>query len=350
MAIPAHFTIDIELTNRCNADCYFCPRAATPDQGLMSRETFAQALDRCIEFRDEAADRTGREVRISLCGLGEPLLNKHAAEFVRMVKEAGFFCSLSSNGSLLDAAKAGLLLDAGLNRVDINVGERDEAYEEIYKLPWERTRDNVLHFHQAAKGRCEVNIILVNHREDMAHIHGMRDYWQGLGLENFFPLPLINRGGSLDVDHMHFDELAQTPQAMAMFEAEGGIPECQWPFVSQFIGFDGSYYLCCSDWQKKVPMGTVTDTALLDIVGPKLDYTRERGPICNACNVDPVNFVADRLRAIEAGEEVFEDAATLVRNLLDDRDEVLALLDELAPDALTTRPGVGRKRIPLRIT
>ena len=44
-------TVDIELTNRCNAKCYFCPRDQTPHQGLMTPEVFDQALARAIEFR-----------------------------------------------------------------------------------------------------------------------------------------------------------------------------------------------------------------------------------------------------------------------------------------------------------
>ncbi len=64
-------TIDIELTNRCNAKCYFCPRDQTPHQGLMSAEVFDQALVRAIEFREACKELHGRDdVRISLCGLG----------------------------------------------------------------------------------------------------------------------------------------------------------------------------------------------------------------------------------------------------------------------------------------
>ena len=34
------FSVDIELTNRCNAKCHFCPRDQTPHEGLMSPEVF----------------------------------------------------------------------------------------------------------------------------------------------------------------------------------------------------------------------------------------------------------------------------------------------------------------------
>ena len=34
------FVIDMEVTNRCNAKCHFCPRDRTPHQGLMPAEVF----------------------------------------------------------------------------------------------------------------------------------------------------------------------------------------------------------------------------------------------------------------------------------------------------------------------
>ena len=46
--------IDVELTNRCNARCGFCPRDATPHQGVMTVETFRQTLARVVEVRDQA--------------------------------------------------------------------------------------------------------------------------------------------------------------------------------------------------------------------------------------------------------------------------------------------------------
>jgi 2-iminoacetate synthase ThiH len=53
------FNVDIEATNRCNASCTFCPRDVMPDQGLMSRDTFEQALARS----------RARHIRRSACAL-----------------------------------------------------------------------------------------------------------------------------------------------------------------------------------------------------------------------------------------------------------------------------------------
>ncbi|MEZ5540408.1 MAG: radical SAM protein [Pseudomonadales bacterium] len=41
--------LDVELTNRCNALCHFCPRDKTPEQGFMSEAVFKQAVLRAQE-------------------------------------------------------------------------------------------------------------------------------------------------------------------------------------------------------------------------------------------------------------------------------------------------------------
>ena len=69
-------TVDIEPTNRCNAKCYFCPRDATPHQGLMTPAVFEQALGRVVELRSRFTELGRPSPRVSLCGLGEPLLNR----------------------------------------------------------------------------------------------------------------------------------------------------------------------------------------------------------------------------------------------------------------------------------
>ena len=38
---------------------------------------------------------------------------------------------------------------------------------------------------------------------------------------------------------------------------------CPVPYLSVFIGYDGLYYLCCSDWKKEAPMASVFEASIL---------------------------------------------------------------------------------------
>ncbi len=347
MGVPPWVSIDIEPTNRCNADGYFCPRDQTPHQGLMSPETFAHALQRSIELR-EAAARADRTVHLSLCGLGEPLLNKHVPSFIAAARAEDFEVSLSSNAGILDERRAREVLAAGLQRIDINVGEREEEYERIYKLPWERTRDNIVRFAEMAEGQCEVQIILVDHRGDRDHIADAERYWREQGVESFFSFSLINRGGALEVDHMQFDGLPQRAQAREMLEADGRPALCAWPFMSMVVGYDGHYYLCCSDWRKQVSLGTVADTGFVDILEEKVEQALSRAALCGTCNLDPVNAVALEIRARDEGRTDGINPQWLAASLRNDAQAVAEMIDAMRPGTVDSALESIRARAPRR--
>jgi MoaA/NifB/PqqE/SkfB family radical SAM enzyme len=340
--------IDIEPTNRCNAKCYFCPRDATPHQGLMSPEVFEHTLARCVELQAQFSELGREHIKISFCGLGEPLLNRHTPSFVRQARDAGFPCTMSSNAALLDERRSHALLEAGLQNICINVGERDDDYEEIYKLPFERTRDNILRFKDLADGTCETIVVLVDHRQDRGHVEAMRAYWRDLGLRAFMEYEIMNRGGALFVDHMQFESYPELAEARAMFEDRDIEPMCPAPFVSLFVGYDGQHYLCCSDWKKEVPLGSVYDTSFVDVMRDKLTHVRARELVCRTCNLDPLNQLTDALRARAAGETV--DVDVLIDRVDRKRAFVLAEFETLtgsaAPAAGRSAPGT-RRTIPV---
>src|SRR3954469_16939586 len=103
----AAITIDIELTNRCNALCVFCPRDAMPEQGFMQGAVFEQSLARAVEFQNLARELpTPLDATVVFCGTGEPLVHRNTEQYVRRVRDAGLSCEISTNGSLLSRDRA----------------------------------------------------------------------------------------------------------------------------------------------------------------------------------------------------------------------------------------------------
>ncbi len=335
--------VDIEATNRCNAKCHFCPRDRTPHEGLMSAEIFARTLGRAVEFRRRVADFPDPDVTISLCGLGEPLLNRRLADYVRMCRAEGFKVTTSSNGSLLDERRATELLDAGLQQICINVGEEGEDYEEIYKLPFERTLDNVVRFNEMAKGRCEVMMVVVDHRDDAVHVDHMRSFWRERGIDRIISYQVMNRGGSLFVDHMQYEALPELATARAMLDRELGGGMCAAPFLYLFVGYDGQYYLCCSDWEKQTALGSVFDRSFEDVVGPKLAHLSSREPVCRTCNLDPINRLTEALNADADGENHDE----LLESITNETSVVRFMADAFGHQLGSTSTAPARRLIPL---
>ncbi|GAB5445131.1 radical SAM/SPASM domain-containing protein [Gymnodinialimonas sp.] len=328
-AEPLYLTIDIEITNRCNATCHFCPRDATPHQGIMDEATFQQSLRRAVEYREVVREVSGLPVTVSLCGLGEPLINRQAIDFVRQVKEEGFRCSMSSNGALLTEDKTVALLDAGLDEIYLNISDLDEEYDRVYNLPFERTCENVTRFAQLAKGKCKPIVILVDHRDDADHVARMKAFWRERGLEHFHSYSVINRGGALFVEHMQFEQYREMANARAQLTEGDAKPLCGAPWGYLFIGYDGNYYLCCSDWRKQAGLGSVFDHSFLQITRRKLAMVSSREPVCKTCNHDPINILTEELRAMEAGEVSEQEVAELRQSLRDVSAEINDKLAEL---------------------
>jgi MoaA/NifB/PqqE/SkfB family radical SAM enzyme len=327
----------------------------TPHQGLMSPEVFDQSLARAVEYKEisESLQLPG-EVQVSLCGLGEPLLNKHAATFTRQVRDAGLLCMMSSNAALLDERRGSALLEAGLQRILLNVGDLDDEYEDIYKLPFEKTRDNVVRFNEMAGDDCQVWIILVDHHQDPAHIQRMKDYWADQGVKLYMEFEIMNRGGALFVDHMQYADYPEQAEARALLDESGSPPYCVVPFIGTFVGYDGQYYLCCSDWTKKVPLGSVFDESIVSILRQKLETTLHREPICLTCNHDPINQITDLLRSINAGDTAREHQAQLLAGMDQLGRRVDEGLEKLDPGitAMVHDPSMvaaAKKRIPVTV-
>jgi hypothetical protein len=81
-----------------------------------------------------------------------------------------------------------------------------------------------------------------------------------------------------------------------------------------FVGFDGRYYLCSSDWQKEVPLGSVFDTSFTAVTAKRLEHVLTRAPICKRCSLEPRNRLAARLHAARS-DRAGADVETLVDEL-----------------------------------
>jgi hypothetical protein len=156
----------------------------------------------------------------------------------------------------------------------------------------------------------------------------------------------MNRGGALFVDHMQFETYEQLGTATDMLNARLGAPAvCGAPFAYLFIGYDGQYYLCCSDWTKKTPMGSVFDQSFLSVTRQKVEFAASRRPVCATCNLDPTNRLTEQLKAVADGESDAAETAALVEALVADQAIVDGILSKLEPHLGPSRP--RRRLIPV---
>lgn len=112
--------MNVEVSSLCNLKCTYC---MSPIQmryrpvGLMSTVTFRKAVEWVKYFVQQ-----GTQTEINLFGVGEPTMNAHLPEFVKMLREELPLCThihTNTNGGLITESLANALKDAGISQIDI---------------------------------------------------------------------------------------------------------------------------------------------------------------------------------------------------------------------------------------
>jgi len=108
--------LHVELTNRCNFRCEFCP------DGKMVRPRGTMPFSALERILDDAAGVV-RQVHFHL--MGEPMLYPGLNDAVRAARARGLLPCLTTNGSLLAPRAAETLADSGLGRLTVSLQTPD---------------------------------------------------------------------------------------------------------------------------------------------------------------------------------------------------------------------------------
>jgi radical SAM protein with 4Fe4S-binding SPASM domain len=121
--LPTH--VQLEVTGACNLRCRMClvryAPAVSRREGALSFEQYLAVVDALPDLR-----------RLTLQGLGEPLLSPHLDAMVEHAARRGVAVGFNTNGVLLGRERADALVAAGLAWLHVSLdGATAETYEEI---------------------------------------------------------------------------------------------------------------------------------------------------------------------------------------------------------------------------
>jgi radical SAM protein with 4Fe4S-binding SPASM domain len=124
-APPLPKELQVEVTGACNLRCRMCLVRYSPavgrKEGALSYEDFLALVDGLPELR-----------KLTLQGLGEPLLSPHLLDMVRHAAARGIEVGFNSNGTLLTRGIADELVAAGLGWLHVSLdGATAATYEEV---------------------------------------------------------------------------------------------------------------------------------------------------------------------------------------------------------------------------
>ncbi len=272
-------SLDLELTNKCHLSCAFCPRDKTPKTGFMAEQTFATVLDRVEE--------SPLPLSLVACGLGEPLLHPGLVDFVQEAARRGHQFAVNAAATLLDPGRAEALLAAGLTEMRFSITGTGAAYEAYYGHDFASQVRLVREFRALAAraGRCRTRIVIVLTREVYRQLDDILDFWgsQGFGRDDLILLEEHNRSGSYSTG----------PGQTFNYRAGQHGYRCPIPFVLTFVGWNGNYYLCALDWEKKTPFGNVFADSIAGIMERKQEYFSGCEHACGNCSQQRENYLHD---------------------------------------------------------
>ena len=134
--LPAQ--VDIDLTNVCNQDCYYCNSAEfRKEQPVQKKYTeYISLLDKLATWRQHSPNSYGTTHTITYPGGGEPTVLPGYEHVIEHTIDLGFLTSITTNGSnlhkLLDSIVVEKLRKIAWIGIDIDAGTQD-LYEQIRK-------------------------------------------------------------------------------------------------------------------------------------------------------------------------------------------------------------------------
>ena len=199
--LPAQ--VDIDLTNICNQDCYYCNsaehRAAAPMQKKYTE--YIDLLDKLASWRRHSPNSYGTTHTITYPGGGEPTVLAGYEHVIEYTIDLGFLTSITTNGSkldrLLDSVPVSKLKKIAWIGIDIDAGT-EELYEKIRrsltsKSLFTRVKENARELIKAGVNvdfKCLIN----PHNDNQDAIDALFDYVKGCKGRMIYFRPVIYQG------------------------------------------------------------------------------------------------------------------------------------------------------------
>ncbi len=328
---PLPTELQIEVTGSCNLRCRMCLVSYRPELGRREGALDVGLFRRLLEENPQLR-------RVTLQGLGEPLLAPGIFEMVALAAHRGIEMGFNTNGMLLTPRRAEELIRAGLGWLHVSVdGARPETYAAIRgRGDWHRVARNVralVEVQDRLGARLpRLSLVMVAMRRNLDEIpavvglaaewgvkrlwvqnlsHSFSDadpagqyqeirafaqeeaLWGGRDLDRarqVFALAAAEarrRGVELRLPHLR-------PQRRPRRSADSGRPACDWPWRSAYVTHDGAVQPCCMVMgSDRVQLGDLGSRSFTEIWSGDayrkfregLEGKRAPHPVCAGCSV-----------------------------------------------------------------
>lgn len=259
--IPAH--ADIDLTNVCNQDCFYCNsaefRARVPVQKKYT--DYIKLLDQLVGWRAFKPQSYGTLHSISYPGGGEPTVLPGYEKVLEHTIDSGFMCSLTTNGSKLDTLIENVHVDKirlmAWIGIDIDAGN-EAMYEQIRRSLtrvslFDRVMSNARELVNIG-AKVDFKVLLHEQNSTTEELTSIFETSRRVGVRMVYFRPMI-------VNNSVFAFTEQVLKDIEEFGAKYQVPykinknkslertynRCHQMFQFPVFSADGNVYLCCEN-------------------------------------------------------------------------------------------------------
>ena len=287
----------IDITNRCNAKCVWCPNPDLTNVGAMDMDVYRKIID----------DYGSRGGVITFGTFGEPLMDKHMKERIEYIKSYPKIHKIEilTNGFFLNENIVPTIIENGVG-IDISLDELDKkTFEDVKKMNFDVVRDNIVNFletNSKAIKPVPVNIRIktmktveetleqelfkiINSYDCSVVLNSIDDNiisnWAGkLDKESFIKEHKITTNNKTQFTHKRFNQTNVAP--------------CTQLWKWMVVYWDASVVLCCADMFSQAIVGDLKLNSITEVWnGSQMKSHREQMvsrnrfevPICQDCDI-----------------------------------------------------------------
>ncbi len=251
----------VEITNRCNLRCAFCPRTKRAPR-TMTPEEFALILDRL----------RGRVSYVYLHVMGEPLLHPQLGELLDLAAAREMKVCVTTNGTLLSRQGKLLLSAPALHKISVSLHSYEGSAGAIGQE--RRYLEDVWAFAEQAAERGVICALRLWNEGGMEARNGaILDFLREKTGQDAWPEP---RKGSFRLAERLYLERAEKFDWPELSAAEADTQFCYALRDQLGVLCDGTVVPCCLDHEGDVPLDNLFSQELDEILeSPRATALRE---------------------------------------------------------------------------
>lgn len=274
---------NIETTNRCNMKCKMCPRTTMMTRSIedMDREMFINIVNQIQPHDKETWNRWKKYCEkkygiseddepsenhfflyviskvIQLHGYGDPLLDKHMHEYVKILHDRGFYSYFSCNPANINLERTYQMLDAGLDYVKYSIESVDD---DVHKT----IRGEASNFSESYKKILQVLEYKKEHNLNTTIVITMLDLNRKNQKEDYDKL--LQAFSGLDVYvYLKSEDCQWYRKDFHGTKSIHWSEVCKHPWMTMTIKSNGDATMCMEDFNNEIVFGNVLNQSLKEI-------------------------------------------------------------------------------------